>query len=82
MRYLDTNSKPVYMLTTDNTLIKIFDTTRECSLFFDKEKEYINHSIWKGMRIRKNGRWYRLVRKEKYEEIEKRRKYERKIRKI
>lgn len=67
----DVNAKSVYMFSEDYEFIRKFSTTRDCGLFFDKEKEYINHSIWKGMRIRKNGRWYRLVRKEKYEEIEK-----------
>lgn len=55
-------SKPVYMYDLEGNLIKCFTSTLECALYFDKDREYINHNIKYYKKIRKDGKWYKIRR--------------------
>lgn len=56
-------SKPVYMYDLEGNLIKYFKSTLECAEYFDKDREYINHSLKYYKKIRKDGKWYKIGRK-------------------
>ena len=58
------NSKPVYMYDLNYNFICKFDTTADCAIFFDYEREYINHNLKYCKKIRKNGKWYIISREE------------------
>lgn len=60
--YMNKKSKPVYMYSLDDKLIKKFETTMDCADYFDKEPEYINHNLKYCDKIRKDGKWYRIRR--------------------
>lgn len=61
------NSRSVFVYDLNGNLIKKFESTLECAEYFNKEREYINHSIWKKMKFRHNNEWYRLKRKKENE---------------
>ena len=52
------NTKPVYLYDTEGNFIKKFETTEECGEYFEKDREYINHSLKYYKRIRKDDKWY------------------------
>lgn len=58
------NSKPVYLYDLNYKFIEKFETTGECAVFFGYDREYINHSLKYYKKIRKNGKWYIISRKE------------------
>ena len=58
------NTKPVYMYDIDMNFIRKFETTQECADYFEKERDYINHSLKYNSKIRKDGKWY-LIRRNK-----------------
>ncbi len=61
------NSRSVFVYDLNGNLIKKFESTLECAEYFNKEREYINHSIWEKMKFRHNNEWYRLKRKKENE---------------
>lgn len=54
--------KPVYLYDINMNLIKKFETTKECAEFFEKNAEYINHSLIYNSKIRKGDEWYIISR--------------------
>ena len=54
--------KPVYMYDLEGNLIKEFESTRLCADYFEKEAEYINHSLKYYKKIRKDDKWYIIKR--------------------
>lgn len=56
------NTKPVYMYDLEMNLLKEFKTTAECANYFEKDKDYINHSLKYNAKIRRNGNWYIIKR--------------------
>ena len=58
------NTKPVYLYDTNYNFICKFDTTRDCAEWFDKDREYINHSLKYCKKIKKNYKWYIISREE------------------
>ena len=54
----------VYMHDLSNKLIKIFNTTNECAEYFEKGADYIRHNMKYCQKIQRNGKWYKLSRKE------------------
>lgn len=49
-------------------LIKIFETTEDCALFFDKEIQYIYHNLKYCKKIKKDNIWYKIKRENDAEE--------------
>ena len=62
-------SKPVYMYDINMNFIMKFETTQDCADYFDKDKDYINHSLKYNAKIRKDGRWYIIKRDRTIKEI-------------
>ena len=54
--------KPVYMYNLDGKLIKKFESTNECAIYFNKNQEYIKYNLRKYDKIRKDKKWYRIRR--------------------
>lgn len=54
--------KSVYLYDLDMNLIKEFRTTKECANFFDKDTNYISHSLKYNSKIRKDDVWYIIKR--------------------
>lgn len=50
--------KSVYMYDTEGNFLRKFETTSECAEYFEKDREYINHSLKYCRKIRKDGKWY------------------------
>ncbi len=55
-------AKPVYMYDLDGNFIKEFETTALCADFFEKEADYINHSLKYYKKIRKDNQWFVIKR--------------------
>lgn len=62
------NTKKVFLYNMNDELIKIFKTTEECALFFDKEIQYIYHNLKYCKKIKKDNTWYKIKRENDAEE--------------
>ncbi len=56
------NQKPVRLFDEKMNLIKKFKTTEECARFFNKSKAYINYNLAHCSKIRKDDKWYIIIR--------------------
>ncbi len=60
-------TKPVYMYDTEGNFIRKFETTQDCADYFEKDRDYINHSLAYYKKIRKGGKWF-VISREKEED--------------
>lgn len=56
--------KPIYLYDLDGNLLKRFDTTDDFSIYCGYDRMYIYHNLKYCKRIRINGKWYIITRKD------------------